>query len=417
MNIILFEDVSFEQFEPVSLLRPLYDIKTGVFSNAERLKYIAGNKNNIGFFCRPELSLLLREKHNVAVNGLQKENTFFINGRIILFQKAFEKIFEIEEECKLTYNDILVAAYSKNNPVKKDSFIIDINYFGSIPEINIETLGLEENKDFLVLNYIWDVMRYFENTLKADIELLFKFHKTNIYEKADAFFINKSDVYINDKSLIFPGSVLDADGGKVFIDEDSVIEPFTYIKGPAYIGKKVIIKSGTKIYGPVMAGFNSRLSGELSGTIFHSFVNKQHDGFIGNSYICEFVNLGADTVTSNLKNNYSIIKTRYRPDSPQINTGMQFLGSIIGDHAKTGINTMLNTGSVIGIFVLIAGGGFPDKFINNFSWYITGSKPKIYNVDDALSTAKMVMSRRDVNLSPEYENLVRNIFERIKQSA
>jgi hypothetical protein len=123
------------------------------------------------------------------------------------------------------------------------------------------------------------------------------------------------------------------------------------------------------------------------------------------------VNLGADTVTSNLKNNYSIIKTRYKADMPQINTGMQFLGSIIGDHVKTGINTMLNTGTIIGIFALIAGGDFPDKFIDNFAWYITGAAPKLYKIDDALATARMVMERRSVVLTEASERVIRGSYE------
>lgn len=207
-----------------------------------------------------------------------------------------------------------------------------------------------------------------------------------------------------------PYTVFDASDGKIFINDEVLIEPFTYIKGPVYIGKKSIIKAGTKLYGPVSIGYNSRIAGEVSGTIFHSFVNKQHDGFIGNSYISEFVNLGADTVTSNLKNNYSLIKTRFNKNSIQHQTGLTFLGSIIGDHTKTGINTMLNTGSIIGIFALIAGGGFPDKFIDSFTWYIQGKQPSRYKIDEALQTAKIVMERRQVDLIQSYEKLIRNVY-------
>lgn len=412
MKITIFEDSFHRQFEPVSILRPVYDIKTGIFSNAERLEHPAERIKEINYFCRQELAALISEQKKKEVNTFKNGDVFFVNGRVILFQKALEKIFGINNECILTKQNTLIAAYIKNPRLKPDNFIIDKETFAGTKEVEIESLGLKENKDFFILNYAWDVIRYFEEVLRNDLDIVFK---KKLYPLPDGDYIrNPKDIYADKKADIYPGVVMDATKGKIYIDEDSIIEPFTFIKGPAYIGKKVIIKSGTKIYGPVMAGFNSRLAGEISGTIFHSFANKQHDGFIGNSYVCEFVNLGADTVTSNLKNNYSIIKARYKTDMPQINTGMQFLGSIIGDHVKTGINTMLNTGSIIGIFALIAGGDFPEKFINNFAWYITGAPPKLYKIDDALTTAKMVMGRRDVEMTEAYENVIRERYEMVK---
>lgn len=412
MIITIFEDNLHRQFEPISTLRPVYDIKTGIFSNIERLEHIAGKTNGTEIFCREELAELVSEQKKRKANTIKGGDYLFINGRVTLLPTAIEKIFEIKNEFVLTENDTLIAAYIKEPKLKNGNYIIGKETFAGSREIKTESLGLKKNRDYFILYYAWDVIRYFGEVLRNDMDIIFR--KKHFPLPDGDYFRNPKDIYIDKKADVYPGVVLDATTGKIFIDEGSVIEPFTFIKGPAYIGKKVLIKSGTKIYGPVMAGFNSRLAGEISGTIFHSFANKQHDGFIGNSYVCEFVNLGADTITSNLKNNYSIIKTRYKADMAQVNTGMQFLGSIIGDHTKTGINTMLNTGSVIGIFALIAGGDFPDKFINNFSWYITGATPKIYKIDDALATAKMVMERRDVEMTGIYETAVRKVFEKIQ---
>ena len=207
---------------------------------------------------------------------------------------------------------------------------------------------------------------------------------------------------------IFAGVVLDASEGRVVIDENTVIEPFTYIKGPVYIGRNCLIKSGTKIYGPCVIGEFSKVAGEIAESVFHSYVNKQHGGFIGHSYICPFVNLGADTVTSDLKNNYSKVGMKINGES--VNTGMQLLGSIIGDHSKTSINTMLNTGSMIGIFANIFGGGFPSKEIDSFSWNEAGKESVKYDIDKALETAKTVMNRRGIKMSEAYEELVRSYF-------
>ncbi|MBK6879158.1 MAG: hypothetical protein IPG99_22690 [Ignavibacteria bacterium] len=154
--------------------------------------------------------------------------------------------------------------------------------------------------------------------------------------------------------------------------------------------KNSLIKSGAKIYGPCVIGEGSKVAGEIAESIFHSFVNKQHDGFVGHSYICPFVNLGADTVTSDLKNNYSNIRQKFR--GGDIDTGMRFLGSILGDHTKTSINTMLNTGTIAGIFANIFGGGFPSKNVRSFSWNEAGKTSEKYDFMKAIETAKIVMS-------------------------
>src|SRR5690606_38187077 len=173
--------------------------------------------------------------------------------------------------------------------------------------------------------------------------------------------------------------------------------------------KHAVVKSGSKIYGPCLIGDHSKVAGEISSSIFHSYVNKQHDGFVGNSYICPMVNLGADTVTSNLKNNYSSIKMDVNGE--KVDTGTMFLGSIIGDHAKCGINTMLNAGSIIGIFANICGGGFTSKQIGSFSWNAVGKEPEKYEITRALETAERVMSRRSIEITPAYEALVRKLYE------
>jgi UDP-N-acetylglucosamine diphosphorylase/glucosamine-1-phosphate N-acetyltransferase len=221
-------------------------------------------------------------------------------------------------------------------------------------------------------------------------------------------FIEYKKIFAGKNVKILPGVVLDASEGRIVIEENTVIEPFTYIKGPVYIGKNSLIKSGTKIYGPCVIGEFSKVAGEIAESVFHSYVNKQHDGFVGHSYICPFVNLGADTVTSDLKNNYS--KVGIKLSGENIDTGMQLLGSIIGDHSKTSINTMLNTGSMIGIFANIFGGGFPSKEIASFSWNEAGKQSEKYDIDKAIETARIVMSRRGLKMSEAYENLVRGYF-------
>ncbi|MCX7833585.1 MAG: putative sugar nucleotidyl transferase [Ignavibacteria bacterium] len=420
MNIVIFEDEFNQNLTPLSLLKPVYDIRTGVFTNSERLIFLFGNKYTIRYHCREVLSEYVSEIKNQQSNVFNEEDTLFLNGRVIFTKPILEKLINVNNEFILKFESSILAAFlkaetiSKFNSVFKSKnksdylpFLEFVNQY-EIEVFNDKLFGINHEKDFFVIKFVWDIVKYFNSILNNDLELLtYSIPRSNILEYK---LINPEQIYIANSVNILPYSVLDASAGRIFIDNDVLIEPFSYIKGPVYIGSKSIIKSGTKIYGPVSIGFNSRIAGEISGTIFHSFVNKQHDGFIGNSYVAEFVNLGADTVTSNLKNNYSPIKVRFQKGSIQHQTGMTFLGSIIGDHTKTGINTMLNTGSIIGIFALIAGGGFPDKFIDSFSWYITGKAVTTYKIEEALQTAKIVMSRRQQELSPAYEKLIIHVY-------
>ncbi len=420
MNILIFEDEFHHKLSPLSLIKPVYDIRTGVFTNAERLALLVREKHEILYHCRNLLYDYVSEIKEKKVNSFDLKDTLFINGRIIFKKSLLEKLFNFKNEFLWKSDEVIIAAYfSAANMSKFNSLLaseqgdfLAFEKFINDTGINVdsnESIGFFPKKDFYVLNYSWDIVKYFPFIINEDLELLS--YNQNLKNILDYKIINPESVYISESAKILPYCVLDASAGKIFIGDEVQIEPFTYIKGPVYIGSKSIIKAESKIYGPVSIGYNSRIAGECSGTIFHSFVNKQHDGFIGNSYVAEFVNLGADTVTSNLKNNYSPIKARYQKDSIQYQTGLSFFGSIIGDHTKTGINTMLNTGSIIGIFALIAGGGFPDKFIDSFSWYITGKPISKYKIDEALHTAKIVMNRRQVELTPAYEKLIRNVYK------
>ncbi len=423
MNIIIFEDEFYDNLSPLTLLKPTYDIRTGIFTNAERVGLVLKEKFKIFYHCRKILSDYITEIKGNKTNNFEKNDSLFLNGRIVFKKNLLDYLINFNDSFIWKYDNIVLAVKLSNEnirdiyplikPDNKCEFIPFSEIVNQL-KLNIldnETFKFYPEKDFYIINYSWDIIKYFNSILNYDLELLeFKLNNKN---QTDCKIVNPELVNISHSSIVMPYTVFDASNGKIFIDDEVLIEPFTYIKGPVYIGKKSIIKAGTKLYGPVSIGYNSRIAGEVSGTLFHSFVNKQHDGFIGNSYISEFVNLGADTVTSNLKNNYSLIKARFNKNSIQHQTGLTFLGSIIGDHTKTGINTMLNTGSIIGIFALIAGGGFPDKFIDSFTWYIQGKQPSRYKIDEALQTAKIVTERRQVDLSQSYEKLIRNVYDRI----
>ncbi len=399
MDIVIFEDNKTEQLFPLAELRPGFEIKAGAFSIREKTEKLFSGKNvkyhTREIFKNYAAELYRSENIFEQCNGV----TLFINGKVV-FTKNAAGIFPEKNNELIKSGDEIIAFTASDTKTA-----LDIIYGNPVPS-DMMARDIKGEKSFHIFTHSWDAVRYFEEDLNNDLEYMFENTASRLFRQD--FDTNK--IRLHENADILPNVVLDSSKGKIFIEEGATVEPFCYIRGPVYIGKKTLIKSGTKIYGPANIGYASRVAGEISGTNFHSYINKQHSGFIGNSYVCEFANLGADTVTSNLKNNYSEIRTTLPFSDESYKTGMQFLGSIIGDHSKTGINTMLNTGSIIGIFSNIAGGGFPDKLIDSFQWYISGKEPSRYKIEEALATARKVMSRRDVQMSGAYESLVREIY-------
>jgi UDP-N-acetylglucosamine diphosphorylase / glucose-1-phosphate thymidylyltransferase / UDP-N-acetylgalactosamine diphosphorylase / glucosamine-1-phosphate N-acetyltransferase / galactosamine-1-phosphate N-acetyltransferase len=419
MNILIFEDSFSNNLSPLSLLRPVYDIVTGIYTNSERLGQFLPSKTRLSFHCRNILlPLMIKENPGKKINVIEKDDCILVNGCADFSEDFLKWVIK-----KMKWNTVLMnegkvicAKVSKDNLTYLKHKIENKNIDNSLTVKDFDYLELFEDKgivekySIVIFHYPWDVVKYIDKMLAGDLEIISRNKKKSSY-RVQASAVNLKNIRIAKSANVFPSVVLDAEDGMIFIDENARIEPFTYIKGPAYIGSNAVVKAGAKIYGPCSFGTGCKVSGEISGSIFHSNVNKQHDGFIGNSYACPFVNFGADTVTSNLKNNYS--KVRIKSGAEQINTGMQFLGSIAGDHTKFGINTMLNTGTIAGIFANVAGGGFPDKQLDSFSWNILGSEPVRYKLEEALSTAKIVFARRHIEMPKEYEELVREVYKTV----
>ena len=214
-------------------------------------------------------------------------------------------------------------------------------------------------------------------------------------------------VSVEDGARIYPGVVVDAEDGPVFIGKGSVLMPNAFIQGPAFIGENCLIKAGSRIYGGTTLGPVCKVGGEVSETIIQGYSNKQHEGFLGHAYLGEWVNIGAGTEVSDLKNTYGTIRVWL--DGEMKDTGLMFLGPTIGDHAKTGINTTITTGAVIGVFANLVGSGVSPKFVPSFSWgYPEFSE---YRLEEAIEVARRVMARRGVEMTPGYENTVKKVFE------
>jgi UDP-N-acetylglucosamine diphosphorylase/glucosamine-1-phosphate N-acetyltransferase len=270
------------------------------------------------------------------------------------------------------------------------------------------TVDRTEEVEVQLIEYPWDLVHQNGPQIDADWKLS-GYHgqiEGHIYD--GAILINRDEIFVGQGAKVKPGAILDAESGPVIIEPGATIFPNAAIEGPAFIGEKSLIKIGAKIYEGTSIGEVCKVGGEVEETIIHSYSNKQHDGFLGHSYLGMWVNLGADTNNSDLKNNYGNVKVYV--DGEMVDSGSMFVGLTMGDHSKSGINTMFNTGTVVGVSCNVYGGGFPPKFIPSFTW--GGAEGLVeYRLDKALETARAVMSRRKIDLTSADEELMRGIFE------
>ncbi len=417
MRILVYEDNGYRNLFPVAMMRPVYFIRTGVSNVIGRIEDFTGNKYSRSLHCRSYMAGYIRSICKYKINEIEKDDYLLINGRAVINEEAMKHFIKGKGSNVVYVHDgeVIAAHVSKKyssllkSKVEGSDNIPDDEFFGN------KIFGKEDVGRKAVVSIIrhpWDMISHLiENKLSDDYEnIIYRQKNFSRIKKYDGC-INAKRIFTGKETIIQPQCILDASEGDIFINDNAKIESFSYIKGPAYMGTGSLVKAGTKIYGPCVIGEFSKVAGEIAESILFAYVNKQHEGFLGHSYICPFVNLGADTVTSDLKNNYSNI--RIKTDGKEFDTGMKFLGSIIGDHSKTSINTMLNTGSIIGIFANLFGGGFHDKIIDSFSWNECGKSSVRYDIDKAIETAKTVMSRRHMELTTQYEDLIRYYFQNL----
>ncbi len=258
--------------------------------------------------------------------------------------------------------------------------------------------------------YIWDLILANAEQITADFAAAGQYGIEGTLEQPNAIRGSKKDVYIAPGAIVHPMVVIDAEHGPVYIDEDAEIHPFTRIEGPCYIGKKTILL-GAKCHEGNSIGPLCRIGGEVEESIIHGHSNKYHDGFLGHAYVGEWVNLGAFTTNSDLKNDYSTVSVML-DGRRAIDTGSVKVGSLIGDHVKTSIGTLFNTGSYVGPMALIMGTGKPlPKFIPSFAWFIEGVVTKGFGKGKLYETAKMAMSRRNCQWTETEQTMWDAVFE------
>lgn len=400
MQLCIFEDQEYYKFEPLTFSRPVFDLKVGASTIREKLANIL-KFESYSVLCRDYLKDHLNYDSNILVNKFVEDDYIFINGRVAPDSNISE-IFTKKFEGNILFKngDVLLAFYLSKDFVKK--FFLVEN-----PVIKDEIFnGMESQKlELKYFTYAWDLIYNNKLFLSQDFNQKFLSQNNNfIHERI--YLIKEEEIFIDHSAKIGYNVVLDASNGPIIIDENAQIMHNTVIYGPAYIGKNSLVKSNSQILGDTSIGNFCKVAGEITNSILLDYSNKQHEGFLGHSYLGSWVNLGAGTITSNLKNNYSKIEVEL--SFGKIKTDLQFLGLIAGDHTKSAIGTRFNTSTVVGFSCNIFGAGFTNKFIPSFSWGSIDEK-NVYQINKAIEVAKIVYLRR----GKEFSQLDVNLFERI----
>ena len=407
-HICIFEDSFFSQLLPLVYFRPTYNLRCGIFSLKEKIMH-AFPRSAVTLHTRSYLADYMRLRSpGVPVNELKGDSCLFLNGRVIIDESIVKKISSPGyENTAFVQGETVVAANISGEKLRplKDRLpeVFSLSDFSHVKHVPIETI---------LIRYPWDLIHHNGDQIRSDFSFVRKRTRGKSgrpSKNGGVYLVNAKEIIVGAGSVLQPGVVIDAQHGPVYIGKNVTVMPFSMIVGPAYIGDGSVVKTGAKIYQNTSIGPVCKVGGEIEESIIHSYSNKQHDGFLGHSYLGAWVNCGAGTVTSDLKNNYSTVKVHINDE--RIDSGMQFVGVTIGDHSKTAINSTFNTGTVVGVSSNIFGTGFPPKYVPSFSWGAAGETFTTYNSAKAIEVARKVMSRRNITLSTFEEHLFRKIFE------
>ncbi|WP_440999767.1 GlmU family protein [Fodinibius sp. SL11] len=393
MQLCFFEDKKSDTFLPLTLTRPTDDLRIGILTISEKWDQ-ALNPRKIARTLRPALSGVFN-KGDISTD----ENCIWINSRYLPTQTLIRQINDLSEGQYLKFGDTVIAANVEGSISKQ---------WLEKGEPDFNTLFVLESNNFLSINNLWDLFQLNGKEIVRDIELLETNNNVSDTVSDHAVLEDKDNIYIQDGATIEAGSVLNASKGPIFIGKNATVMSGSHIRGPVAICENATVKMGAKIYEETSIGPVCKVGGEVNNSIFHSYSNKAHDGFMGNSIVGQWCNFGADTNTSNLKNNYSTVRIPDWSDNQEIETNQQFFGTVMGDHSKTAINTQLNTGTICGVSCNIFSNDFPPKLLPSFSW-VGSNVIQTYRLDKAFEAMEAVMARRDVKMSESYRKMMETI--------
>ncbi|MCK8520812.1 GlmU family protein [Aquimarina sp. D1M17] len=382
MNYILFDGPARKALLPFTYTRPVADIRIGIITIREKWeKYL-------GYTTSTVTEDYLSDKYPMV----ELEDNIMICASYLPTEKLVKAITGLQENQAIFINDEPVAFYVKEGQ-----------------EVDFDTYTIQEfEEEVLTVQHTWDIFSKNEQAINDDFTLLTQGRTSAPIPKSNQV-IAPENVFIEEGAKL-EFTILNASNGPIYIGKNAEIMEGSMIRGAFALCDHATIKMGAKIYSGTTVGPYSKVGGEVNNSVIFGYSNKGHDGFIGNSVLGEWCNLGADTNTSNLKNNYAPVRLWSYETEGFAKTGLQFCGLMMGDHSKCGINTMFNTGTVIGVNANVFGGGFPRNFIPSYSWGGSGGFTT-YITKKAFEVAKVVMSRRNQEFSEEDKKILEQVFE------
>ena len=390
MNIILFDDDCWQNLLPLTYTKPVAALRVGISTIKEKWEHYS---NSVSFLTKDYLSK--KYKTNYSADNL------YINGCLCPNDALVEEITTLEEGTILKNEEGNILAYRRSREINS----LDAN--------SIQVLNEKVTKAALfTIRNTWDLFSKNEAAIAWDFDKITAGKKSQQLNETNTV-INNGKVFIAEGAKV-NCAILNPDGGHIYIGKNAEIMEGSVIRGSLALCDNCVLKLATKIYGPTTVGPQSKVGGEVNNSVIQGFSNKGHDGFLGNSVIGEWCNLGADTNTSNLKNNYAHVRLWDYGTGRFADTGLQFCGLVMGDHSKCGINTMFNTGTVIGVSANIFGSGFPRNFIPSFSWGGSNGQ-STYKLNKVFEVAEIVMSRRKIELDDTEKKILEHIFENTTQ--
>jgi UDP-N-acetylglucosamine diphosphorylase/glucosamine-1-phosphate N-acetyltransferase len=387
MNYILFDGPARNALLPFTFTRPVADILVGIMTIRQKWEMRLGSTT----------TTLTEEYLSEKFPMVEMEENIMINASFLPNTILAEMVSNLKHNQALFKGEDVIAFYTDENQEEVD--------FDSYEIIEFEN-------DCIRIEHNWDIFSKNDAAIREDFELLTEDRKSQSIPKS-VNTIGKENIFIEEGAKL-EFVTLNASSGPIYIGKDSEIMEGSIIRGPFALCEGAVVKMAAKIYGATTVGPYSKIGGEVSNAILFAHSNKGHDGFLGNSVLGEWCNIGADTNTSNLKNNYEEVKLWSYETESFAKTGLQFCGLMMGDHSKCGINTMFNTGTVVGVSANIFGSGFPRNFVPSFSWGgATGFTT--YLTKKAFETARLVMSRRNIDFDEKEAAILEHVFEETKK--
>lgn len=387
MNYILFDGPSRNNLLPFTFTRPVADIRVGILTIREKWEfYLKTTTTTVTEDYLSDKYPMVEMDENVMVNASYLPNLELVE--MIRDLKANQAIFKDED---------VIAFFTKE---AQDD--IDFQDYEAI----------EFAEDIIKIENTWDIFSKNGEAIQEDFTLITK-EKISQSIPASNNIIAPQNIFIEEGAKL-EFTTLNASKGPIYIGKNAEIMEGAIIRGPLALCENSVVKLGAKIYGPTTVGLSSKVGGEINNSVIFDNSNKGHDGFLGNSVVGEWCNLGADTNNSNLKNNYAEVRLWDYQTEGFAKTGLQFCGLMMGDHSKCGINTMFNTGTVIGVSANIFGSGFPRNFVPSFSWG-GNSGFTTYLTKKAFEVAGVVMARRKIEFSDQDKAILEHVFEETKK--